>query len=270
MLETKEPPPIVPAEVVPVTVPTDAQTAEYELKATKLRRAATALLFMSVVCSRPWPSVGWAGLVSAVAILCASPNTILCRARVGRFFSAITMILAGVAFVTTVISIRSGAPQHMSDQVHNACNDMPADTFSWGQKIVNEHPCLHKAVAMISRHVSNDTAVALVTPATASWRDANSSFLVAPEVVAAGCVRQDCEGRHVRFQDDDDRLGRCAPHPLPGGHVRRQARVLPALRRLPMRHAQVRRPPLQVRRQTADDCDARRADGARVRRKAED
>merc|ERR1719502_2224492 len=164
--ETKESAP--PNAVVVAAAPDQSMAvASVELKAARLRRAATALLFFSVLTSRPWPSVGWAGLLASVVILCASPNRLLCRSRVGRFFSALVILFAGIAVVNQVVAIHSGEPQRIATQVHGACLSMPRDTFEWGLKIQHEHPCLNKAVAIISRHVANDTAK-LVTAATTS------------------------------------------------------------------------------------------------------
>lgn len=168
MLEAKEV--VHEAKVVHVPTrghPTEEQhTALIDTKTTSLRRAATALLVLSMACARPWPSAGWLGLIASIAVLCASSNNILCRARVGRIFSAITAIVALISVVYLVASIHAGKPQRVGDEVMAKCADMPSDAFAWAKTIVAEHKCAQQGLAFLSRHTSKRDEAALSTNAT--------------------------------------------------------------------------------------------------------
>lgn len=152
----------------PLAVPISVQSIEtselarkYDAKATSLRRACTALLFFSVLCSRPWPSAGWLGYIGAFSVLCASSHKLLCRARVARFFSAIVAIVAGITLVHLVASIHADKPQQIGNEIQTQCVKMPAATFEWAHSIVSQHKCMKKAVAFLARHV--DTPSSAIT-----------------------------------------------------------------------------------------------------------
>merc|ERR1719502_2349384 len=89
---------------------TDEKIAKYDARATSLRRAATALLFFSIVSSRPWPSAGWLGVVAAVSVLCASSQRIACRARIARALSAFVAIFACITLWHLTTSIHADKP----------------------------------------------------------------------------------------------------------------------------------------------------------------
>merc|ERR1719263_2292197 len=147
--------------------------AKYDARATSLRRAATALLFFSIVSSRPWPSAGWLGGVAAVSVLCASSQRILCRARVARFLSALVAIFACITLVHLGMSIRADKPLRIGQEVGSKCASMPADTFEWARDTISEHKCARKAIAFVTRHMDmeskdDDDEVALSTVSTAT------------------------------------------------------------------------------------------------------
>jgi len=190
----------------------DAMKAKYETKATALRRAATALLIFSIMCSRPWPSIGWLGSFAAIPVLCASSTKLLCRARCARFLSAILAILAGYKIMTVAMSIRTGMPQRVADEVHNVCVTMPAETFQWGQAMVNEHHCARKAVSFLAHHASTDTPAVLVTADTLAI-DSNATHLVGTEQwsQAAACATA---ARIVKFSAKMMAIGSVVAHLL--------------------------------------------------------
>jgi len=155
MLETRED--VVPAAVVVVT---DEQShSAIEPKAVSLRRAATAMLFFSLACARPWPTPAWLGVFASFAILCApSSQKLLCRARCARCLSAIVAIFAFIALIMLGMSLHSGMPDHVSTKVLSTCNEMPAETFVWAQAKMSEHKCMRK---FLSRHAPEGTMPAL-------------------------------------------------------------------------------------------------------------
>jgi len=145
-----------PAKSIRVT-PTDT----VETKATSLRRAATALLVFSMFCARPCPSSwgAWLGMISAVSVLCASGNQLLCRSRFARFVSVFVAVFAGYTVVSLIISYRAGSPVQMSNKlVLKPCVTMPADTFSWGSHKLVENPYSRNGLAFLSRYMHNGTA----------------------------------------------------------------------------------------------------------------
>merc|ERR1712023_583683 len=126
MLETKEQETAQPAEIVmPAEIVATDEVTSYETKTTSLRRAATALLFFSVLCARPWPSAGWFGIVSSFAILCASPPKLLCRVRFGRFMSFLTIVTATITLVMIAKSLNNGMPHNVGDKIQAECLKMP-------------------------------------------------------------------------------------------------------------------------------------------------
>jgi len=164
MIETKEVAavPVVPTtEATVVVMPADELKTNYEMKATSLRRAAVALLFFSVLCSRPCPSsmFAWLGVIAAFSVLCASPDKLLCRARFARFMSAFVAFFAGYRLVVLVLSINAGKPLELSETVNRHCIDMPADTFQWGLQMLEKHKHVREGISFLSRHMPNDTAL---------------------------------------------------------------------------------------------------------------
>jgi len=181
MLETKEDvEATLDAVVVASPAVTDAMKAKYEMKATALRQATTALLIFSIMCSWPWPSVGWIGFFPAVSVLCAASHQLLCRARCARFLSAILAILAGYKITTLAMSIHQGMAQQVAADVHQVCVTVPAETFKWGQQMVNEHHCARKAVSFLARHASTDTPAMLIASEAVAI-DLNATHLVGTE-----------------------------------------------------------------------------------------
>jgi len=125
-----------------------------DARTTSLRRACTALLFFSVLCSRPWPSAGWLGMLASVSVLCAAPNSLLCRARVARFLAGLTVIFAGITLVHLIVAIHAGEPQQIGEEISAQCVGMPADTFEWARAIISKHECTRKGLTFLSRHMS--------------------------------------------------------------------------------------------------------------------
>jgi len=144
-----------------------------DAKAKSFRFACTALLVLSILCSRPWPSIGWVGFIAALAVLAASDTkSLLCRARLTRVLSCIVAIISGVSFVYLLMLVNSGKPQAFSDEVHHQCVKMPADTFEWAEHLVDEHSCVRKCLAFVARHLprsSTDLTAMKTDNATETW-----------------------------------------------------------------------------------------------------
>jgi len=161
----------MPVARIVTTGETDEKMAKYDARATSLRRAATALLFWSIVSSRPWPSAGWLGAVAAISVLCASSQRILCRARVARFLSALVAIFAAITLVHLATSIHANKPSLVGMEVGETCASMPANTFEWARDTISEHKCARKAIAFVTRHTKSeddDDKVALSTVSNAT------------------------------------------------------------------------------------------------------
>jgi len=160
MLETKEQETAQPAEIVmPAEIVATDEVTSYETKATSLRRACTALLFFSVLCARPWPSITWLGVLAAVSVLCAAPHKLLCRTRFTRFLSAVVAVFAAYSFIR-LLAFKADTPQRAGEWTHDACVKMPGDTFSWGHAMLTEHKCTRKALAFFSRHMADAPTLA--------------------------------------------------------------------------------------------------------------
>jgi len=205
MLETKQQKEVPVAHIVVATdylTTSDEKMATYEARATSLRRAATALLFFSIVSSRPWPSAGWLGAVAAFSVLCASSQRLLCRARLARLLSALVIFFAGITLVHLATSIHADKPHHIGDLIGSKCASMPADTFGWVRDtIISEHSeCARKAVAFVSLHmasmdddnkvaalstVSNATDLATLVGTVPSWSQHVACNMVAHVVMRA-------------------------------------------------------------------------------------
>lgn len=140
-------------------ITTDEKLAKYEARATSLRRAATALLFFSIVSSRPWPSAGWIGAVAAFVVLCASSQRLLCRARLARFLSALAIIFAGITLVHLATSIHANKAHRIGEEIGTRCASMPTETFEWVREtIISEHECARKAISFVSYHMTSTDA----------------------------------------------------------------------------------------------------------------
>jgi len=163
MLETKEVEAVVvPAVAVEASVD---EKADIEAKATSLRRAATALLFFSVIAASASTFAGILGMLSGGAVLCASSSKLLCRARCSRFMAFLTAIIAGYALVSLVSKIHAGVPMRIGDGARAQCLTMPEDTFEWGRQMLiesaREHKCMRKGLAFLSRHMPSTNATTL-------------------------------------------------------------------------------------------------------------
>lgn len=158
-----------------------------EVKATSLRRAATALLFFGMMCARPCPSSwgAWLAIVGACAVLCSSGPKLLCRSRVARFTAFFTAIFAAITIFSLVQSFRAGMPLHVSATVHEHCDHMPKETFVWAKAMLVEHPKLSRGLSFLSRHMPmNDTTTPtlhLLSPETNASLPAVLVGSVAPE-----------------------------------------------------------------------------------------
>merc|ERR1719164_149405 len=138
------------------------------MKATALRRAATALLVFGMVCARPCPSSwgAWLATLGAIAVLCSSANKLLCRARMARACALFAAIFAGYTFVSLLVSFHAGMPMQFASKVHDQCVTMPAETFTWAHHV---EP-LRKGISFLSRHMpnTNDTDITFEMNANAS------------------------------------------------------------------------------------------------------
>jgi len=156
----------VPVAAVVVDAPKAVTTEFLDAEAASLRRAATALLVFSMMCSMPWPSIGWLGVFSAFAVLCATPHKLLYRARVARFLAVIVAVTAAVTVVRTAMKLHDGTmPQALSEKFGTECRAVPTETFQWGQHIVATQVAAKashcKGMAFMTRHllINNGTSI---------------------------------------------------------------------------------------------------------------
>lgn len=163
------------------TATTDPKLVEYEAKAFSLRRACVFLLFFSVACARPWPSVGWLGMLASLAVFGAFDGkaSLLCRTRLARFLAFVVAVVAGYSVVSLAMWIHAGKPQAIAETVHETCLSMPVDTFAWGYQTVSSHKCMSKGLAFFSRHMPKDAPnMTSIVPVTSNN---SASFVVAQD-----------------------------------------------------------------------------------------
>merc|ERR550514_468364 len=123
-----------------------------------------ALLFFSALCARPWPSITWLGVLAAFSVLCAAPHKLLCRTRFTRFLSAVVAIFATNSIIR-LVAFKADTPLRAGEWTRDACVKMPTDTFEYGHTILAEHECTRKALAFLSRHMTDTPTLALMEKA---------------------------------------------------------------------------------------------------------
>jgi len=108
--------------------------SKVEAKVTSLRRAATFLLIFGM-CSAHHLS-GWLAVLAAIAILCASPATLSCRARCAKRLCIAVAALVSISLVAHLIFMYKGMPQRFALAVQAKCTSMPTEAYLWTKGVM--------------------------------------------------------------------------------------------------------------------------------------
>lgn len=103
-----------------------------DVAATKLRRAATALLVLSLITAKS--VIGpLAGAIAALSVLLISTEELPKKAGRIKFLAAVAACLAFFEAASMSVALVGGLPSHMAEVVEVKCNHIPACTFEWVQ-----------------------------------------------------------------------------------------------------------------------------------------
>jgi len=116
-------------EVLPTAVL--LEPAVDDVKATRLRRAATALLVLSVLTFHGIS--GAAGVIAALSVLLISSRELVKKVKLIKVCATITAVGAAVTATTLTYLLVTDAPVRHLAVLEDHCNKMPSATFEWGE-----------------------------------------------------------------------------------------------------------------------------------------
>ena len=111
-----------------------------DVSATRLRRAATILLILSILNLRGLDTVF--SLVAATTILCVSSGALaskLGRIKCCAIIAALMAFSESAAVLGLVVTLHHRVPEGFAARAEAECNHMPPATFEWGANTVRHH-----------------------------------------------------------------------------------------------------------------------------------
>jgi len=128
-------------EAVKLELPTSVLLAPSpsvdDASATRLRRAAVALLVLSLLTFHS--IAGPAGVVASVGILVASSNGLVKSARCIRVTATITAVAAAASATFLAYAFVTDMPTRHVAAIEGQCNTIPSSTFEWGELVWEQH-----------------------------------------------------------------------------------------------------------------------------------